>query len=309
MKNLIAVGFYLVSCCLMQVCFAQSAPARMAWYQPVDVPSNNISLSVIYDGEVSTLTGQQHSYYLTWEDTIGTKKGYSQQNRPYELHVVVRDRDTIVGRYTGRSYPSTTCYFVTNAKQVEVFFWLDINLWYEPPWTWKGEEHRAQEGPPLTTKEMLQEMSLVEKFWQRQEYAPIHIRMDRSPMNIVDGYDHQQVMLHPNPDIVGLDYINKGAMYPDNMPHYGPMYEQVMSLSRYQLDMATGRIKKGQQWIRWKGIRKCCGMEFRIVDPHLLYTDQNGEQYSGKALIRHRKLDPGLFSTDQFQMLEDCLPY
>ena len=33
-------------------------------------------------------------------------------------------------------------------------------------------------------------------------------------------------------------------MYPDNMPHYGPMYEQVMSLSRYQLDMATGRIKK-----------------------------------------------------------------
>lgn len=93
----------------------------MAWYQPVDVPSNNISLSVIYDGEVSTLTGQQHSYYLTWEDTIGTKKGYSQQNRPYELHVVVRDRDTIVGRYTGRSYPSTTCYFVTNAKQVEVF--------------------------------------------------------------------------------------------------------------------------------------------------------------------------------------------
>ena len=30
-------------------------------------------------------------------------------------------------------------------------------------------------------------------------------------MNIVDGYDHHQVILHPNPDIVGLDYINKGS--------------------------------------------------------------------------------------------------
>ena len=172
----------------------------------------------------------------------------------------------------------------------------------------EGEEHRAQEGPPLTTKEMLQEMSLVEKFWQRQEYAPIHIRMDRSPMNIVDGYDHQQVILHPNPDIVGLDYINKGAMYPDNMPHYGPMYEQVMSLSRYQLDMATGRIKKGSNGFdgrvsgsaaEWNSDRGSASVVHRSERKAILR----------KALIRHRKLDPGLFSTDQFQLLEDCLPY
>ena len=112
-----------------------------------------------------------------------------------------------------------------------------------------------------------------------------------------------------NPNIVWLDYINKGALNPDPMPRMGPTYKNVMALNRYLLNRETGKIKKGKHWLLFNGVRKCCEIDFAIIDPQLEYKDKSGNTFSGKSLVKSKKIDLNSFHYNEFKSIYNCLPY
>jgi hypothetical protein len=119
----------------------------------------------------------------------------------------------------------------------------------------------------------------------------------------------REVLLEGNSDIVTLDYVNKGALHPDPMPRVGPNYKKILPLERYCLNTETGRIKKGKSWIKSLGVRKCCEIDFRIIDPDLSYTDLARYDRQGRDLIRSKKIELRDFEISEFRILENSFPY
>lgn len=304
MKNWIT----LICAVFSGIAMSQSQPYNESWTQSLNVKAQQIKLSCTYEGEILTDSGIKKSYTLSWEDTIGLNQ-YPTFNRPYELKVVVRDADTIAGQYTGLSTQFRHCGFVTNDDKVEVFFWMDRNLFYQPPQvetTNKRGQTKADSLEIVIT--VIKPLILERMDYFRSEYEPIKISLKMDAQNIVDGLNEKEILLVGNPKIVTLNYINKGALNPDPMPRLGPNYRNIMPENRYLLNMNNGKIKKGSAWLFWRGIRYCSHIDFRIVDPHLKYKTRDGGFVSGKELIKLRRV-PKFVDPDSFRTLANSLPY
>ena len=315
MKSYLKIFLVFSLLLLVEFVNAQSARKNTSWYLPYYVAPNEIRLNIIFEGIIKIQDTELKSYSLSWEDTMGLKQNTPFYNKRYELKVIVRDKDTIVGNYTGLSTPMTHCNFSTNSKDVFVHFWLAKNQFYD-----RNHRHQADTSAneftisPSTNKVSIDIISinkigLIDIFPVWGEYTPIKIDLTKINRNIIDSYDKKKVVLDLNQNIVALDYMNKGALNPDPMPHMGPNYQKVMALNRYQMDRKTGKIKKGKHWISLKGIRKCCEIDFAIIDPHLLYKDKAGNQFSGESLIRKRKLELSQFHYYEFKSIFESLPY
>ncbi|MBL6668417.1 MAG: hypothetical protein ISP69_07045 [Crocinitomicaceae bacterium] len=293
-----------------ELLLAQSATKNISWYQPHYVPPNEVKLSVIYEGTLNYKNTELKSYSISWQDTIGVKKGFSPQNRPYELKMIVRSADTIVGSYTGLSTQLRSCNFITNAKEVTIHFWLDKNQFYtkKVPRKLDSDSIKAKDKDFIAI-EAINALEFSEMFKTRSEYDAIKINLNKTNQNIIDGYDHKTVILELNPNIVWLDYINKRALNPDPMPRMGPTYKNVMALNRYLLNRETGKIKKGKHWLLFNGVRKCCEIDFAIIDPQLEYKDKSGNTFSGKSLVKSKKIDLNSFHYNEFKSIYNCLPY
>lgn len=292
------------------IVYGQSAKRNMNWTNVFYVQKIEIELSIVYEGQVLVGDEMKHSYSLSWEDTLGSKSNYEKYNRPYELHVVVRDKDTIASQYTGLSTQMTHCNFFTNSRKVDVFFFKGRNKFYERPKPVQiNNESPKDKG--LTVVEVLREnifdFDLFDAYCA--EYEPIKVNLRSRKLNYIDGFEKKKLILSGNSHIVTLNHVNKGAMYPNEMPMIGPTYCQIMALDRYQINEETGRIRKGKSWIFWKGIRRCCDATFTIVDPHLTYVDEFGKTYTGRQLIRKRKLSKKKFNLYQFDYITNSLPY
>lgn len=289
---------------------AQSATKNISWYQPYFVPSNEVKLSIIYEGILNYKNTELKWYSIYWQDTLGVKQGFSPYNRPYELKIIVRSRDAIVGRYTGLSTQMTYCNFITNAKKVTIHFWMDKNQFYTKEISTRQDSDSVNsKDRGLLRIETINASEFGEMFKLRSEYDAIKINLTKTNQNIIDGYDKKVVKLESNPNIVWLDYINKGALNPDPMPRIGPNYKSVMALNRYLLNRETGKIKKGKRWLLLKGVRKCCKIDFAVIDPQLEYKDKYGNKKYGKSLIKSKKIDLKSYHYSEFRSIYNCLPY
>ncbi len=269
-----------------------------SWIQVHTIDSNKIELSVIYEGTLNINGEMVKSYSLVWDDTLGQSKNYPKYNRPFELNVVIRSQDSIVGKYTGLSSQMTHCTFITNADFVTIYFWLTPNFFFD----WH----------PYSKDSIIGFRNSYYDYWNkinfnRKEYLPIRINMQKiESNNIIDGYNKKATLLETNSNIVRL-------YHPDPMPKsnmgLSAGLKQVIALDRYLLNTASGRIKLGKKWIRKYGIAKTSEMDFRVIDPHLIYTTKSGQHISGKKLIRKNKIDTASFESYEFETLQWSLPY
>ncbi len=309
MKTLIRLIF-ISSLILINQGFTQRAKHNSSWLQPQQVPKNEIKLSIIYEGTIQIQNAEVNSYSISWEDTIGMSQGFQPYNRPNELKVVVRDKDTIVGKYTGSSTQMTHCNFSTNSKDVSIHFWLGKNKFFSVS-TYSVQDNSITRiyGDSVNKVSLTPVILNVVMQPKRHEYAELKVDLTNVMDGVVDHYDKRKIVLEPNPNIVLLNYINKGALDPNPMPILGPTYKNSVALNRYLLNRETGKIKKGKNWIRFKGVRKCCDIEFAIIDPHLPYTDNSGKVFLGESLIKQGKLESKNFQFNAFKTPYERLPY
>ncbi len=275
------------------------------------IDSIKIQLSIIFEGTININDEEVNSYSLVWNDTIGESGNFSKRNRPFELKVVVRSQDTIVGKYTGLSSPMSHCTFLTNADFVTIHFWIGENMFYD--WSMGKDDSSLVENKIMYNY-------IGNDYWDkisfnRKEYSPIRISTrSLESNNILNGYDNRTIILKPNPNIVCLYRINEGALNPNPMPNsnwgLATGLRQVIALDRYLVDTESGRIELGKKWIRKRGIAKTAEMHFRVIDPHLTYITKSGRQVPGKDLIRKKEVDTDSFETDlEFETLQWSLPY
>jgi hypothetical protein len=279
---------------------------RMSWTYPLWAPQQEIKLSIVFEGKISTEKGEINSYSIAWLDTLGTKNGYNNFNKPMELKVVIRDKDTIVGSYTGASLQLNHTYILTNSKKVTVHFWLDHNQFFqrkqkEPEPFWVNDSTRVTN---IKRIELFSDLI----FYQPRMYAPFTVNLSERNQNIIEGFQEKTILLEKNPNYIALNYQNVAPLkYP--MPQRGPTYKGTLVLNQYQINLTTGKIRKGWFWLRFRGIRKCCDIEFGIVDPHIIYENNSGKKYSGRKLIKKRSISPDKFDLYQFQDWQESLPY
>jgi hypothetical protein len=294
----------LISFAFFLQIFAQSQPYNQSWTKVFAVLEQKIQLTCIFEGVIETESGPQNSYTLSWEDTIGNQK-FEPHNRPYELKVVIRDEKKIVGQYTGLSTQFRHCSIVTNSDEVAVFFWIDRNLFYQAPQSVSVDNRKSLEGYVIMAPRVI---SILDFNYFRKEYAPLNIRLKHDAQNVVDGLKQKEILLVGNPNIVTLHYINKGALNPDPMPRLSPSYSNIIPRNRYLLNTKNGEIKKGKNWLFWRGIRYCSHIDFRVVDPQKSYTARDGQTFLGKEIIQKKRL-PKTVDPEIFQSLANSLPY
>lgn len=266
-----------------------------------------LKLTMVYEGRIDNGTGHMLNHYsIAWEDTLGQREGYPPHNRPLELHVTAYDQDSMIGRYTGLSTSFTHCNVLTNAKKIRLHFYPAYNLSYDPRTsTDEDGQTEAEHGIVLHYHNKI---SIFQPY--HGEYAPFEINLKHSDRNIIDGYNEKEIILKSNDQLVLLDYVNKHALNPDPLPRYGPSYCKLMALNRWHVDLESGKILKGSQWIIRKGIRKCCALNLAIVHPDRWYNTAEGDQIRGSELIRKRKINIQLFNElRQFRKLGMEWPY
>lgn len=276
-----------------------------SWTQIHWIDTNKIELSLIYEGTIAVEGKEFKSYSLFWNDTIGQSMGYPKSNRPLELKVAVRTKEEILGRYTGLSSQMSHCQFYTNSDWVSVHFWLAQNVFFDI--------NKYRNDSSIVFKNSYTDYWNKINF-NRKEYMPIRINTDKiDSQNIVDGYDKKEIMLKTNSNLVRLFWVNKGALNPDPMPNCFGLatgLRQVIALDRYLLDTETGSITLGKKWLRKRGIIKTAEMDFRVIDPHLIYTSKSGKKILGKELIKRKKIDINDFDiATEFETIQWSLPY
>lgn len=283
--------------------FAQKK--KESWTQTHWLAKNKIELSITYEGSLAVDGELVKAYSLMWNDTVGQSMNYPKDNRPFELKVVIRTKDGIVGRYTGLSTQMTNCSFLTNSEWVSIHFWLEQNVFFEL------DKFRRDSliGVKNAHFDYRNHMN-----FNRREYAALRINTRKiDANNIVDGYDKKAILLEPNDNIVRLFWINKGALNPNPMPNanmgLSTGLRQVFALDRYLLNIESGKIKLGKKWLRKYGIVKTSEMQFRVIDPHLSYTALSGEKIFGKTLIKSKGIDIHAFDSIEFKTLQWSLPY
>lgn len=214
----------------------------------------------------------QTGYYtLSWINPF-------TEARERELHVYVRDSTGTIGRYTGHYEPQTTLSFHTTAREVEVFF-LPRLIPYA-----SGEASR-------------------EWVCNFGEYKSIRLPLD--------GSFPQLIRLRSRKDVVGLQFISRYAMIPDEMPCSGCCeIDGVLVLSRYYISLKTGKILKGRQWLNRRPVEKLVGeLELYPIDPAAQFMDKSGKIHSGAALIADKKVDLGQFGPNHFSSQAHTGPY
>lgn len=304
--------YFLISGCLFSnQLIGQSASRNLSWTHELFVNPMEISLSVVYEGELNVGGEEVSSYSISWVDTLGVARNFPAYNRPYELKVVARDKDSIVGKYTGLSTQMSHCMILTNSRYVELFFWIDLNMFFSSDRERAVKKpQKSGDNPELYRIALIGDnLNLGSLNHERREFAPIKINLLKQDRNVIDSYENKKIILKGNPEIITLNYVNKGALNPDPMPHFGPLYNGILAHNRYFLNMSNGKIRRGDSWRTWRGIRKCCEIDFRVIDPQLDYKSNSGEWIRGRKLIRRRKIDVNNFSDKAFLPLLYSLPY
>lgn len=299
--------FFVFSLLLSQTAISQQFERNRSWASPYIIPEMMIKLTVVYEGKIDNGQGQMMNHYsIAWEDTLGKKEGHPLYNRPLELHLSVYDQDSMIGRYTGLSTSFTHCVVLTNSNKIRLHFYPAHNPFYDP--TTKLDKDLQPEKEMQIVIKSLYQITILQPYLG--EFAPFEIRLNRSDRNIMDGFDHKEIILKSNEELVLLDYVNKHALDPDPLPHYGPSYCKLMALNRWQVDLESGKILRGSQWIIRKGIRKCCALNLAIIHPDRWYKTAEGDQIKGSELIKRRRLEMQLFNDlKQFRKLGNEWPY
>jgi hypothetical protein len=211
------------------------------------------------------------TYTLSWTNPFPDASGR-------ELHVFVRDSTGTIGAYTGGYEPRTSLSFHTTATKVEVFF-LPRLIPYA-----KADAYH----------------DWVCHFGEYKSIA----------LSVRDTY-RRQLRLRSRKDVMGLQFISKYAMVPDEMPCSGCCdIDGVLVLSRYYLSRETGKILSGRQWFNRRSVEQLVGgLHLRLIDPAARYYDKTGKQYSGAELIARKKVDIKAFSSYDFPTSEGDAPY
>ena len=229
-------------------------------------------------------------YEISWQvPYIDSISGFENELPKTELHCFVYDSKSLVGHYTGTSYPLTHCSFITKDTTVNVFFRIR-NARFDPYTSIQIDR------VDLFT-------SLTATPYRGHDYGDIRLSTN-STLNkeVTLKNDSNTVLLkygmHPQADPIGYPTIA------------GYSQTSVLSLDRFYLNLKTGKIKSGQTWIEKKGIEKIASYHRRylLIYPFTKYVDRNEYNYLGEALISKGKVKLKHFELGSF-IKQDRLNY
>ncbi|MBK7441340.1 MAG: hypothetical protein IPI65_07395 [Bacteroidetes bacterium] len=237
-------------------------------------------LDIVVD--INTQYAASWYYYLSWSvtDENADLNGYNNSDKV--LQCFVYDSKGLIGSYTGTGPNFNLCDFQTTDKKIDVFFRvrpLDKN-----------------QDPNL-------------------RYFELNTNCDFSEFRkvtlIVKNTISKKITLENNTGIKTLTHINKGALFPDNMPCSQCCdYDVVLNLSKPYLSVTTGKILKGYKWLNRKSVKTIVNnLQLIQIDPEATYQDLTGNKYTGLELIVMKQIDLKKFDIDQFEADKDIPPY
>ena len=238
-------------------------------------------------------------YALSWVSHLDSV--FNIPGQPLEeLHCFIRDSKGVVGSYTGQSTPATFCYFQTADEEVSVYFMRRKNKFAIGNYNSSQSILEDENGTDVVSQ-----MELLPMDWNcnQSEYEVLGLKLK-------DTYP-KAYTLKNNDNILQLTHINKGAMVPDEMPCIGCCgYDIVLVTNRYYLDLKSGKMLKGQQWLNRKTIKKIVNeLKLTVINPTAKYENKEGEVFTGQELIKNRKIDIEEFEINVFSQYESNKPY
>lgn len=271
-------GFYLIVLlliCQMQQASAQSLQADLGYITPFEQPDVQIIATISRNFSVDP------KFTLSW--TIVGADSLQTRNEQQALFCYVRDSKQFLATNKWQDTYRAACTFTTNDTVVDVFFqYRDVNqgyFIYENAFTTENSKCGGSE-------------------FKKSTLSVYHTTQ-------------KHVLLRNNHNVVALTHINKGALYPDNMPCSGCCdFDLVLCYTRYYCSASTGKILKGRQWINRRSIEKIVNqLDLYLIDPAETYIDRTGKSYMGKELIRMKSLSPEQFDLERFTTGMEQHPY
>lgn len=237
-------------------------------------------LDIVVD--INTEYAASWYYYLSWSvsDEKADLNGYNNSDKV--LQCFVYDSKGLIGSYTGTGPNFNLCGFTTTDKKIEVFYRI--------------RPVDKNQDPYLRYFELNTNCNF-------SEFRKVTL--------IVKNTISKNITLENNNGIKTLTHINKGALFPDNMPCSQCCdYDVVLNLSKPYLSVTTGKILKGYKWLNRKSIKTIVNnLQLIQIDPGATYRDLTGIEYSGLELIAMKQIDLKKFDMGQFEAERDILPY
>ncbi|MFT4779607.1 MAG: hypothetical protein ACJAU0_002091 [Flavobacteriales bacterium] len=263
-----------------------SAPRNEFYVTPFNQIDLEIDLYLVIEDQA------QGFYSLAWEVTKSSPRKLGPMA---ELHCFVWEGDSLIEEYSGLSTPMTYCSFQSNSKKVKVIFEVRNKLFPEPV---KSPERRVT----IPLQPVQSPHLLYIEACDKSEYRPISLTLRKTMA--------MRKTLVNNDRIVQLDYVNKGAMIPDEMPHLGCNYQMVLCLDRYYINLKTGRILPGRRWLARKSVRNILRKtELVLLHPSISYTTNANLKISGHRLVKKARLKMEDFDLNQFYSSYMKAPY
>ena len=269
--------YIIVTGLFLQISFAsaQSLQADLAYITPFEQPDVQIIATISRNFSVDP------EFTLSW--TIVGADSLQTRNEQQALFCYVRDSKQFLATNKWQDTYRAACTFTTYDTIVDVFFqYRDVNQGY-----FAFENAFTMENSKCGGSEF--KKSTLSVYQTRQKH----------------------VLLRNNYNVVALTHINKGALYPDNMPCSGCCdFDLVLCYTRYYISASTGKILKGRQWINRRSIEKIVNqLDLYLIDPTETYIDRTGKSYMGKELIRMKSLSPEQFDLEGFTTGMEQHPY
>ncbi len=265
-----------------------SAPHNQSYITPFFQVDLDVELSLTLEDP------DNHTYSLKWS-VLPTSLRQLMENE--ELRCYIWDKDSLVAEYSGLHTQQKYCQFNSQSKSVNVIFETRTKI---PP---------PRPAPKQDTIQRIQVISspLIESWtesWNcdKSEFQAIKLRLE--PKTTI------KTTLRNNQRIVQLDYVNKGAMVPNEMPQLGCPYRMSLCLDRYYINMRTGRILPGRRWLARKSVRNLIDKtELVLIHPSNDYQTTRKEVVSGREMIKKRKIKLENYELMPFYYASVLAPY
>lgn len=265
-----------------------SAPHNQSYITPFFQVDIDVELSLTPEDP------DNHTYSLKWS-VLPTSLRQLMENE--ELRCYVWDEDSLVAEYSGLHTQQKYCSFKSKSKFVNVIF-----------------ETRGKLLPPRPalrqdTIQTIQAISslLIENWMgsfpcDKSEFQSIKLKLAAKST--------VKTTLRNNQRIVQLDYVNRGAMVPNEMPQIGCPYLMSLCLDRYYINMRTGRILPGRRWLARKSVRNLIDKtELVLIHPSNDYQTTRKEVVSGREMIKKRKIKMENYDLMPFYNASVLAPY
>lgn len=282
--------FVFVLLCVSSNSDAQygSAPHNQSYITPFFQVNIDVELHLTLEDRTT------QAYSLRWS-VLPTSLRQLTENE--ELRCFVWDGDSLVAEYSGLHTQQKYCYFNSQSKFVNVIFERRTKL---PP---------PRSAPKQDTIQRIQVISspLIESWMEswhcdKSEFQAIKLKLV--------PYIQIFTTLQNNKRIVQLDYVNKGAMVPNEMPQIGCPYLMSLCLDRYYINMRTGRILPGRRWLARKSVRNLIDKsELVLIHPSNDYQTTRKEVVSGREMIKKRKIKMENYDLMPFYYASVLAPY